>query len=133
MLGFLTSWPVCCGCSLLLIYVLSLCLRAPRKIDSSIGLPSLNKVVTYLLNGYLIDSLLIHHAHLKARLSPKYILNQINNVLFHYHNQQACKYLSSNLCRYAENTLTRLSYDVASWSEETIRNNIDKPLVVYRF
>ena len=32
------------GCSLLLIYVLSLCLRAPRKIDSSIGLPSLNKV-----------------------------------------------------------------------------------------
>ena len=32
-----------------LIYVFSLCLRAPRKIDSSIGLPSLNKVVTYLL------------------------------------------------------------------------------------
>ena len=31
------------------IYVFSLCLRAPRKIDSSIGLPSLNKVVTYLL------------------------------------------------------------------------------------
>ena len=28
---------------------ISLCLRAPRKIDSSIGLPSLNKVVTYLL------------------------------------------------------------------------------------
>ena len=26
----------------------SSCLRAPRKIDSSIGLPSLNKVVTYL-------------------------------------------------------------------------------------
>ena len=38
-----------CGCSLLLIYVFSLCLRAPRKIGSSIGLPSLNKVVTYLL------------------------------------------------------------------------------------
>ena len=37
-----------CGCSFLLIYVFSLCLRAPRKIDSSIGLPSLNKVVTYL-------------------------------------------------------------------------------------
>ena len=30
------------------IYVFSTCLRAPRKIDSSIGLPSLNKVVTYL-------------------------------------------------------------------------------------
>ena len=28
---------------------ISLCLRAPGKIDSSIGLPSLNKVVTYLL------------------------------------------------------------------------------------
>ena len=38
-----------CGCSLLLISVFSLCLRAQRKIDSSIGLPSLNKVVTYLL------------------------------------------------------------------------------------
>ena len=53
--GFLTSWPiyiyVCMvWCSLLLIYVCSLCLRAPRKIGSSIGLPSLNKVVTYLLN-----------------------------------------------------------------------------------
>ena len=42
-----------CGCSLLLIYVFSLYLRASRKIDSSIGLPSLNKVVTYLLT-YLI-------------------------------------------------------------------------------
>ena len=31
------------------IYVFFSCLRAPRKIDSSIGLPSLNKVVTYLL------------------------------------------------------------------------------------
>ena len=37
-----------CGCSLLLIYVFSLCLRASRKIDSSIRLPSLSKVVTYL-------------------------------------------------------------------------------------
>ena len=33
-----------CGCSLLLMFVFSLCLRAQRKIDSSIGLPSLNKV-----------------------------------------------------------------------------------------
>ena len=33
----------------MLIYVFYLCLRAPRKIDSSIGLPSLNKVVTCLL------------------------------------------------------------------------------------
>ena len=41
------------GCSLLLIYVFSLCLRALRKIDSSIGLPLLNKVVTYLLT-YLL-------------------------------------------------------------------------------
>ena len=40
-----------CGCSLLfrVIYVFSLCLRTRRKIDSLIGLPSLNKVVTYLL------------------------------------------------------------------------------------
>ena len=42
-----------CGCSLLLIYVFFLYLRAPRKIDSSIGLPSLNKVVSYLLT-YLL-------------------------------------------------------------------------------
>ena len=41
-----------CGCSLLLIYVFSLCLRAPRKIDSSFGLPSLNKVVTCLLTYF---------------------------------------------------------------------------------
>ena len=33
------------------IYVCSSCLRAPRKIDSSIGLPSLNKVFTYLLTS----------------------------------------------------------------------------------
>ena len=36
----------------------SSCLRAPRKIDSSIGLPSLNKVVTllnYLLTKDVID------------------------------------------------------------------------------
>ena len=38
-----------CGCSLLLDICIFSCLRAPRKIDSSIGLPSLNKVVTYLL------------------------------------------------------------------------------------
>ena len=30
------------------IYVFSSCLRSPRKIDSSIGLPSLNKVVTII-------------------------------------------------------------------------------------
>ena len=45
---------VWCRCSLLLIYVFSLCLRAPWKIDSSIGLPSLNKVLTYLLTYLLI-------------------------------------------------------------------------------
>ena len=39
-----------CGCSLLLIYVFPYV-----KIDSSIGLPSLNKVVTYLLT-YLNDN-----------------------------------------------------------------------------
>ena len=34
------------------VYVFSSCLRAQRKIDSSIGLPSLNKVVTYLLKAH---------------------------------------------------------------------------------
>ena len=37
------------------IYVFSSCLRALRKIDSSIGLPSLNKFVTYLLTDYTIN------------------------------------------------------------------------------
>ena len=39
-----------CECSILLIYVFSLCLRAPSKTDSSIGLHSLIKsLLTYLL------------------------------------------------------------------------------------
>ena len=61
-LGFLTSWPIymCVygvGVLFLLVYVFFLCLRAPRKIDSSIGLPSLNKVVTYLLTYLLTFNL----------------------------------------------------------------------------
>ena len=34
------------------MYVISFCLRVPRKIDSSIGLHSLNKVVTYSLTYF---------------------------------------------------------------------------------
>ena len=45
-----------CGCSLLLDICIFSCLRAPRKIDSSIGLPSLNKVVTYLLTYFLFST-----------------------------------------------------------------------------
>ena len=53
-LGFLTSWPnyvyVCRVWEFFIVDLcISLCLRAPKKIDSSVGLPSLNKVVTYLL------------------------------------------------------------------------------------
>ena len=43
---------------------ISLCLRAPRKIDSSIGLPSLNKVVTYLLTYSIVDR---HRCHMAAK------------------------------------------------------------------
>ena len=60
------------------IYVFSSCLRAPRKIDSSIGLPSLNKVVTYLL-AYLsrverfIDICLIISLTKGAQIIPNVI------------------------------------------------------------
>ena len=48
---------------------ISLCLRAPRKTDSSIGLPSLNKVVTYLLTYLLTD---LNHGNVLNRFHVFY-------------------------------------------------------------
>ena len=56
---------------------ISLCLRAPRKIDSSIGLPSLNKVVTYLLTYF-------HWYTGQSDLGVAHVMN----MLFHWFTVQ---------------------------------------------
>ena len=65
-----------CGCSFSWIYVFSTCLRAPRKIDSSIGLPSLNKVVTYLLTYEFLRLCYKHEARQFSRFVRLFSCNK---------------------------------------------------------